>query len=94
MGIHYRQLGAEERGTIMAMILGGASMRRIAAAIGRAPSTVQRELRRNGYRLASEPLKVRPRKSPSYDAPSAGRRARRLRRRPRVARKLAATGTL
>nr|WP_084191245.1 IS30 family transposase [Algiphilus aromaticivorans] len=94
MGIHYRHLGAEERGTIMAMILGGASMRCVAEAIGRSPSTVQRELRRNGYRQESESLKGRPRKIPRYDAPSAGRRASRLRRKPRVERKLVRTGAL
>lgn len=94
MGVCYRQLCAEERGTIMAMILGGSSMRQVAGAIGRAPSTVQRELRRNGYLQESEPLKGRPRKMARYDAPSAGRRARRLRRKPRLTRKLARTGKL
>lgn len=94
MGSHYRQLGAEERGTIMAMILGGASMRGVAQAIGRAPSTVQRELRRNGYERAGERRFGRPRKTPSYQATRAGHRARRLGRKPRVECKLATTGTL
>jgi IS30 family transposase len=43
----YEQLKAEERVALASMRLLGASMRSIAAQLGRSPSTVSRELRRN-----------------------------------------------
>lgn len=89
MGYRYQQLNAEERGTIMAMVLHGASGRAIAQTLGRAQSTIARELRRNGYKPPAEcgPM-GRPRIAGGYDASRAGGRARRLRRKPRVTRKL------
>lgn len=89
MGQRYTHLSAEERGTVMAMKLHGASGRAIALALGRAQSTIARELRRNGYKAPEEcgPM-GRPRLAGGYDATRAGLRARRLRRKPRVPRKL------
>ena len=43
----YEQLKPEERVALAGMRLAGASQRSIAAALGRAPSTISRELRRN-----------------------------------------------
>jgi transposase, IS30 family len=86
VGEKYDQLCAEERGTIMAMLHSGSSIRRIAAVLGRAPSTVSREIKRN------RPLRLRRRggtewmEPRSYEARLAGRRARRLQRKPRVKR--------
>ncbi|ALN58494.1 integrase core domain [Lysobacter enzymogenes] len=89
MGQQYSHLSAEERGAIMVLIAQGASGRQIAQTLGRAQSTIARELRRNGYRSdLAAPLRGRPRLEPDYDATRAGRRAQRLRRRARVRRKL------
>ena len=89
MGKHYAHLSAEERGVIMAMQAQGASSRQMAVFLHRASSTIARELRRNGHHApgAHKPM-GRPRLIPGYDATRAGARARRLRRKPRVARKL------
>lgn len=50
MGHCYRQLGLEERIEIYRLHLAGRSGNQIAAALGRARSTIGRELRRNGRR--------------------------------------------
>ncbi|WP_047196973.1 IS30 family transposase [Caldimonas brevitalea] len=85
----YQQLGPEERGVIMAMTQQGSSARAIARALQRAPSTISRELRRNGHQPANgRALLGRPRLRPGYDAVHAGARARRVRRLSRPARKL------
>ena len=90
MGNQYEHLGAEERGTIMAMTLHGYKARAIARALQRAPSTVTRELRRNGWKSQVERGPMgRPTIAGGYDAQRAGQRARRLRHRPRRTRKLA-----
>jgi len=95
MGACYEHLGAEERGLIMALAERGESMRSIANVLGRAPSTVQRELRRNGYRRPPERHRMgRPSIAGGYDAVRAGRRAKRLRCTPRVVRKLDPCGPL
>jgi len=89
MGKHYTHLSAEERGVIMAMQAQGGSGRQIAKVLGRTSSTVVRELRRNGcHRPGTRKPMGRPRSIPGYDASRAGARARCLRRKPRVARKL------
>ena len=89
MGQRYAHLSAEERGTIMAMKLHSASGRSIAQALGRAQSSIARELRRNGYKPATAcGLMGRPRIAGGYDATRAGVRARRLQRKPRTVRKL------
>ena len=54
MSRSYEQLGAEERGVVMAMKLRGDSARAIARALSRAPSSISRELRRNGYKPEGE----------------------------------------
>jgi IS30 family transposase len=91
----YKQISAEERGTIMAMKLGDSSARSIARALGRSPSTIARELRRNGFKSQSEVGPMgRPRIAGGYDAHRAGVRSRRMRRSARRARKLRLDGAL
>jgi len=93
MGVHYEQLAAEERGVIMAMTSNGSSGRAIGRLLHRSPSTITRELARNGHRADARPARMgRPRLP--YDALRAGSRARRLRRKPRVCRKLHPQGAL
>ena len=95
MGICYEQLSAEERGTIMALRSQGSSIRAVAAVLQRAPSTIGRELRRNGDHVAAKNVPMgRPRLKPGYDAVQAGGRARRLRRKARTIRKLHPQGAL
>jgi transposase, IS30 family len=55
MGRCYGQLSLEERVEIYRLHAGGRSQNQIASALGRAPSTISRELRRN-----SQPTKVWP----------------------------------
>lgn len=87
MGKHYSHLSAEERGAIMVGKARGESTRQLALLLGRSPSTISRELTRNGHREPSAmPRMGRPRLA--YDAQRAGQRARRLSRTPRRARKL------
>lgn len=93
MGSCYSQLSAEERGVIMAMKAQGSSSRCIARTLGRACTTISRELARNGHREPSVvPRMGRP--ALGYDATRAGQRARRLSRKPRRVRKLQPTGRL
>lgn len=90
MGKQYEQLCAEERATIMVMTLQGHSARAIARTLARAPSTVSRERRRNGWRCHRERRPIgRPAIAGGYDAKRAGLRATRLRHKPRRRRKLA-----
>lgn len=89
MGKCYTQLCAEERGTIMAMTMQGYGPSAIAGTLNRAPSTVSRERRRNGWKSDAERGPMgRPAVAGGYDAVRAGKRAARLRRKPRRARKL------
>ena len=88
MGGCYEHLGPEERGAIQGLRDQGSSIRSIAAMLGRAPSTIGRELRRNGGSGGGKPLMGRPRLVPGYDAVRAGERARRLRCKARRRRKL------
>lgn len=91
MGSHYEQLAAEERGVIMAMKAQGRSARAIARLLDRSPSTITRELARNGHRDRTTGARMgRPRLP--YDAVRAGQRARHLRRKARVRRKLHSQG--
>jgi IS30 family transposase len=90
----YGHLCAEERGAIMAMKLQGSSARTIGLALGRAPSTITRELQRNGYRCDAGQVMGRPRIAGGYDARRAGLRARRVRRLGRRPRKLCQGSTL
>jgi len=87
MGQRYNHLSAEERGAIMVGKARGDSARQLATWLGRSPSTISRELARNGQREAIDrPFMGRPRLP--YDAQRAGQRASRLRRKPRRTRKL------
>ena len=93
MGRHYNHLSAEERGAIMVGKARGESARQLARVLGRSPSTISRELARNGHREPSEtPQLGRP--TLGYDASRAGRRARRLACKPRRERKLRRDGRL
>ena len=53
MGTHYNQLTLDERCDIAGLRRAGQSIRQIAAALDRAPSSISRELKRNG---ASQPV--------------------------------------
>jgi transposase, IS30 family len=89
-----RCLSLEEREEIFAGVERGDSIRGIARALGRAPSTVHRELRRNMTQLYRGRLARRSRRRPWDYRPSlAQRRAERLASRPKVA-KLAANQRL
>lgn len=93
MGRHYTHLSAEERGVIMVGKARGESARQLATWLGRSPSTISRELARNGHReAAASPFMGRPRLA--YDAQRAGLRAARLGCQPRRPRKLIATSRL
>lgn len=95
MGQHYEQLSAEERGVIFAMKLENHSARAIGRALQRSASTISRELRRNHWRPDHERGSMgRPTVAGGYNAQRAGQRARRLRRKPRCARKLRRDGPL
>jgi len=87
MGSEYSQLCAEERGAIMIMKDQGDSARAIARALGRASSTISRELARN-VRPAAATFQRLGRPPLIYNAVTAGKRARRLRFQPRRRRKL------
>jgi IS30 family transposase len=85
----YRHLSAEERGAIMAMKMRGESARAISTTLARAPSTITRELLRNGYQTKAQEVGTgRPRIAGGYDAIRAGNRSRRVRRATRRPRKL------
>lgn len=89
MTSHYRHLSAEDRGAIMAMSLQRCSARLIGRTLCRAPSSISRELRRNGYLPDAHHAHLgRPRIAGGYDAVRAGARARRMRRLARRPRKL------
>lgn len=89
MKSHYTHLSAEDRGAIMAMSRQGCSARSIGRALCRAPSSITRELKRNGYvPNANQSPMGRPRIAGGYDAIRAGVRARRVRRLARTHRKL------
>ncbi|MEZ2300137.1 IS30 family transposase [Variovorax sp. RCC_210] len=91
----YEQLSAEERGMIMAMKLQGSSARSISRTLQRAPSTITRELRRNGFKSDAELGTMgRPRIAGGYDAVRAGARSRRVRRQARRRCKLHFEGAL
>ena len=50
MGKRYTQLGIEERCELARLHAAGSSLRQIAAALDRAPSTIAREIKRNSSR--------------------------------------------
>lgn len=87
MGQRYSHLGAEERAAIMLGKARGESARSLARTLGRAGSTITRELVRNGHRQSGSSQLGRP-PWRGYDATRAGARARRLSRKARRPRKL------
>lgn len=91
----YRQLSAEERGVVMGMKHRHCSIREIARVLERSPSTVCRELHRNGWQSQTEQCAMgRPRIAGGYDAQRASKRARRVRRAAWPTRKLERHGPL
>jgi IS30 family transposase len=91
----YQQLGAEERGVVMGMKHRHCSIREIAKVLNRSPSTISRELHRNGWQSdADQCVMGRPRIAGGYDAQRAGKRARRVRRAACPPRKLEHHGPL
>lgn len=89
MTTEYVHLSAEERGAIMAMKQQGCTTRLIGRTLKRAPSTVSRELLRNGWRRPNQDVRMgRPLIAEGYNAVQAGKRARRVRRASRQPRKL------
>jgi IS30 family transposase len=95
MAKRYEQMSMEERSVLQTQLSMGWRPAAIAAGLQRARSTITREMARNGWRR--EPAGVplgRPPIAGGYYAPAAERRARRLHRKPRVARKLVAGSQL
>jgi IS30 family transposase len=89
MGISYTQLKAEDRSMLQMHLSLGTRPSKIAFYLGRARSTITRELIRNGWqrpRLVSRSGKKLV--AGGYDCGKADRRARRLASAPRVASKL------
>lgn len=87
MGRTYRHLDLQERVVLETQLKLGLGPAGIAAGLGRARSTITRELRRNGDRTPSG--RARTSVTGGYDGRKAERRAQRLAVRPRVPRKLA-----
>jgi IS30 family transposase len=79
----YQHLAYEERVLIQTQLALGLKPGAIASGLGRSPSTILREIRRNGWRA-----RLPARMAGGYRASQAERRARRLRRSPPVARRL------
>ena len=90
MGTNYSQLGCEDRAVIQYGLEQGWTLRAIARSVQRDPSTISRELRRNGWQAARAlPARPgRPIKAGGYRAVGAQQRATRLltkaRRAPRL----------
>jgi|SRR5690348_7560169 len=85
-----RYLSLEQREEIFAGVERGDSMRRIARSLSRAPSTIQRELRRNMKHQLYRARHSRPHGSPvrtpwNYRPSHAQARAERMARRPKLA---------
>lgn len=79
----------------MGMKLKRCSIREIARVLNRSPSTISRELHRNGWQSdADQCVMGRPRIAGGYDAQRAGKRARRVRRAACPTRKLDRHGPL
>jgi transposase, IS30 family len=90
MGIKYWHLSLEERAVIQAKLDEGCCVRQISQSLGRAPSTISRELKRCGW---AGPKVVRYMPSwkdgvNGYNCELAHKRACRLANKPRVERKL------
>ena len=77
MGTNYKHLSCEERAMIQLSLEQGCTLRAIARSVQRAPSSISRELRRNGWsHPATAPKKRgRPPVAGGYRAPLAQQRA-------------------
>lgn len=89
MNTTYQHLGLDERAHIQFLLERGLTIRAIAEAVNRAPSTISRELARNGWRCPSRPRgRGRPLVAGGYRAVAAQQRAecaaRQARRPPRL----------
>jgi IS30 family transposase len=85
----FNHLSLEERCLIQTQLSMGFRPAAIAAGLRRARSTITRETRRNGWRPEAERAdRGRPPIAGGYYAPRADKGARRLRRKPRIGRKL------
>lgn len=86
MGTRYEHLSCEERAMIQLSLEQGRSLRAIARSVDRSPSSISRELKRNGWsKPATGPRqRGRPSVAGGYRARSAQRRANRLARTARV----------
>jgi transposase, IS30 family len=82
MGRPYSHLKLEERVVIETQLGLGMNSSAIARGLGRAPTTILRELRRNGYKAGRQ--RDRARSAGSYHSLPADRRAHRLAVKPRV----------
>jgi IS30 family transposase len=84
MATTYRHLGLEERAHIQFLLTRGSTLRAIAAALERSPSTISRELARNGWTRPVLPRgRGRPAVAGGYRAVLAQQRAERVAREAR-----------
>jgi len=88
MGGHYSHLDIRERAMIEMNLSMGKRPSQIALYLGRSRSTITREIWRNGWRAAHYSRAGRRLAGGGYHCEKADHRAQRLRRIPRVARKL------
>ena len=86
----YTHLDSAERAVIQLGLEQGQTVRAIASSLDRSPSTISRELRRNGWRDPRRlpPRRGRPARAGGYRAPEAQRRAAQLAACPRRLRRL------
>src|SRR3954454_5791117 len=96
MGTNYQHLSCEERTMIQLSLEQGCTLRAIARSVQRAPSSISRELKRNGWsNPATRPKKRgRPSVAGGYRAPLAQQRANMLAKTARSPSRLAHDGPL
>jgi len=96
MGKNYKHLSSEERTMIQLSLERGCTLRAIARSVQRAPSSISRELSRNGWSNPARAPKKRgrPPVAGGYRAPLAQERADELARQPRCPSRLVSTGPL
>jgi len=96
MGKKYEHLSIEERTMIQLSLEQGCTLRAIARSVQRSPSSISRELKRNGWsNPATAPRKRgRPPVAGGYRAAAADERARQLAATPRCPSRLATDGPL
>lgn len=96
MATHYEHLSTKERAVIQLGLQQGFSLRQLAAGLDRSPSTISRELKRNGWsNPASHPKRRgRPLIAGGYRAVQAQCRADDLLRKPRTSCRLDPSGPL